>query len=382
MKLTVAKEQIVEGLQKAANVIPSRTGAAYLRSVWLKAENGTVSVMATDANIEFTGTYAASIAEDGLVGVQGRAFIDLVRQLPAGELKLTAEQDSSTLFLEQGKRKYKLPVNDPAWFQPFFQFPDNDAIEWSGDFLQELLDKVSFCIGDNDAADAITCLCLKPVGDGRIDVCGLNGHQFAIVSFTHDELAARLPEAGLLIQKKHLQELKKWLGSDAIELHISEKVLHLRTMDKRETLTLPIAAYTYPNYNVFMEKVQGDNVSHLSIDRKECMDALGRIAIFTENNCAYLTLHETEMNISAQDKEVGSADESIEAQYKGDIDRIAFPSRQLMEILGHFTSASIEFIFTGVEGPCCISGPDDPEYKVIIMPMKIADTTFYNEEEV
>ena len=45
MKLTVNKEQIIEGLLKAAAIIPAKAGAQYLRSIWLKAEEGSLSVM-------------------------------------------------------------------------------------------------------------------------------------------------------------------------------------------------------------------------------------------------------------------------------------------------------------------------------------------------
>jgi DNA polymerase-3 subunit beta len=37
---------------------------------------------------------------------------------------------------------------------------------------------------------------------------------------------------------------------------------------------------------------------------------------------------------------------------------------------------------TGTEGPCGIRGDDDPDYLVIIMPMKIVEETFYNEEYI
>ena len=55
MKLTIMKEHIIEGLQKAASIIPAKSGAAYLRSLWLKAEGDKLTIMSTDANIEFTG---------------------------------------------------------------------------------------------------------------------------------------------------------------------------------------------------------------------------------------------------------------------------------------------------------------------------------------
>ena len=384
MKLSVMKEQIIDGLQKAAAIIPAKAGAAYLRSIWLRADTGSLSVMATDANIEFTGRYPAEVQETGLIGVQGRAFVDLVRQLPAGPIQLTLDAASHTLLLEQGRRSYKLPVNGEEWFQNFSEFPSGEAVTWSGDFLQDVLDRVVFCISDDDAMDAIACLYMKPTGNGHIDVCGLNGHQFALVSFVHDDLAARLPEEGVLIQKKYLQDLKKWLGMDEIELNITDKRLYLRTLDGAESLSLPRAGHTYPDYNVFMSRLEGEGASHLSVDRKEAMEALGRILIFnTESDrCTYLDLSAQEAQLSAQGQDTGSASENLEVRYDGDIRRIAFPTRNLMDVLGHFASASVDMTLTGAEGPCGIRGNDDHDYTVIIMPMKVSETTYYSEEDV
>lgn len=384
MKLTVNKEQIIEGLLKAVAIIPAKAGAQYLRSIWLKADEGGLSVMSTDANIEFTGCYQAEVAEPGLIGVQGRAFVDLVRQLPSGVLHLSLDEASGNLLLEQGRRSYKLPVSGAEWFQNFSTFPEENTVTWSGDFLQDVLDKVTFCISEDDAMDAIACLCMKPRGNGRIDVCGLNGHQFALVSFTHDELAERLPEEGILIQKKYLQDIKKWLGVDEIELNITEKRLYLRSLGKAETLSLPRAAHQYPDYNIFMSKLASGDMHPMTLERKEAMEALGRILIFnTESDrCTYMDLSASEALLSAQGQDVGSANESLEVAYGGDIKRIAFPTRSLMDVLGHFVSAKIDMMLTGTEGPCGVRGADDPDYTVIIMPMKVSETTYYSEEDV
>ncbi len=51
------------------------------------------------------------------------------------------------------------------------------------------------------------------------------------------------------------------------------------------------------------------------------------------------------------------------------------------QILNHFSSEKVTLKFTGTEGPCGIEGADDPEYLVIIMPMKITEETYYNEED-
>ena len=385
MYCIVNKEQIIDGLQKAASIIPTRTGAAYLRSLWLKAENGTLTLMSTDASIEFTGSYVVDVREDGLVGVNGRAFVDLPRKLPQGELRMKLDASTGALLLEQGRRTYKLPVSDATWFQPLSTFPPEAAVVWSGDFFHELIDRVLFCISDDETADAIACLCLKPRPDKRIDVCGLNGHQFAIVTFAHDELHGCLPPEGLLIQKKYINELRKWLGADEIELNITDKRLFLRSGDGRETISLPRSGHVYPDYSAFLARLSGEGgkVSSLSLVRRECQEALDRLSIFNTDNdrCTYFELHPEEAVLSAQGQDTGSAAESLEVTYNGSIDRIAFPTRNMMDILTHYQSENLNLTLTGPEGPCGINGADDPDYTVLIMPMKIADQQYYEADK-
>ena len=386
MLVNVFKENVIEGLSKAANIIPTKTGAAYLRSIWLRADNNSLTIMATDSNIEFSGSYTAEVLQEGLVGVNGRNFVDLLRKLSSGvPISLTLEKGSGNLLISQkGTRNYKLPTNDSVWFQNFSVFPEDNSVVWSGDYLAELIDKISYCIADDENKDAIGCLHIKPTETGHIDACGLNGHQFAMLRFLHDELHTQLPKSGILIQRKYLGELKKWLGTDEIELNVTEKRLFLRTSDKKEMFSLPLSAYQYPDYVNFLSRVEGGNTSNLVINRKEMEEALERLLIFiSENNrCTYFSLSAKETVLSSNGLDVGSATETLEAEYNGDIKKIAFPTRNLLEIMDHYRSEKLTLVLTGTEGPCGIKGNDDPEYTVIIMPMKIVEETYYQEEKV
>lgn len=387
MYLTVKKEQIIEGLQKAASIIPSKAGAAYLRSIWLQALKGAdgdrLTIMSTDVNIEFTGTYPVDIREEGTAGVNGRAFVELLRRLPGGDITLRLDEESHILSVEQSRRSYKLPTVDPVWFQPLPPFPEEGAVLWSGDFFQDIIDKVAFCISDDDSAEGLACLYFKAGEEGKVDACGLNGHQFAMVRFINDELARLLPENGLLIQKKYVNELRKWLGSDEVMLNISERRFHIRTGSGSETLSIPRSAnFSYPDHLSFLARLDGANTSQLDVDRRETMDALDRLLIFNNDSdrCTYFRFSPQEVELSAQGQETGSATEHLEGTFQGDLELIAFPTRSLMDILGHFQSSSLHYVFTGAEGPCGITGSDDAEYTVILMPMKIAESSYYTEE--
>jgi len=387
MFLKVNRDEIIEGLQKSANIIPAKTGAAFLRTIWLQCENGNLNVMSTDSNLEFRGAYPASIEGEGLAGVQGRAFYDLVKQLRSkqGELTIRTDDDSANVIVEQGARKYKFPVNDPEWFQKFSTFPENGTVFWSGDFLHEIIEKIAFCISDEDSMEAIACIYIAPrevAGDKKVEVCGLNGHQFAMFNFVNDDIYNMLPEDGVLIQKKYLAELKKWLTADEIELAISDKRLFFRTGDQRETFTLPLSYYQYPNYQNFLAKLNDPDVSKLEVNRLEMVDALSRVSLFNtdSNRCAYFTFDGNEVLVSAQGQETGTARESLDATFSGDMKRIAFPTRNLIDILNHFNSDTVTFTLTGTEAPCGVSGADDKDYQVIVMPMMIQEETYYTEE--
>jgi len=382
MFVKVTRNDIIEGLQKSANIIPAKTGAAFLRTIWLSAENGSLRIMSTDSSLEFVGQYKADVVEEGLCGVQGRSFSDLIRKLPPGEIELKLDSANQTLLVNQAGRHYKLPVSEKNWFQPFAEFPQGEHVMWSGDFLQELIDRVLFCVADEDTMEAMACMYMRPLED-RVEVCGLNGHQFAMVGFVNDDIRGMLPPEGILIQKKYVVELKKWLTADEIELAISQKRLFLRTQDQQENFSLPISYYQYPDYKNFVSKLSVPGVSELDADKSAIAETLGRFLIFsTDNNrCTYFQLDQPgQLVLQSQGNDAGAGTEPIDAAFSGDLKKIAFPTRDLLDILGHFNSSKVHFTMTGAEGPCGIIGEDDSDYLVIIMPMKIVEETYYSEE--
>ena len=97
-----------------------------------------------------------------------------------------------------------------------------------------------------------------------------------------------------------------------------------------------------------------------------------------------MTLGGKELKLSADGSDIGSAREELEVEYSGELERIAFPTRSLMEIFSHFESERLQMLFTGAEGPCGIKGidPVDSDYLVIIMPMKVSEKSYYSEEAI
>ncbi len=152
MKMTINIEHCLSGVQKAGNITPSKVGSSYLKTMWIRAsrKKGTVSFMTTDASTEYIGTYPAEVLEDGLVGVQSRAMTDLIRNLPSGLVHIETDDKDSNVIVSQGKRLYKLPTSSATWFQEFSTFPEGDAVTWNGESLADIIEKILFCISDDE----------------------------------------------------------------------------------------------------------------------------------------------------------------------------------------------------------------------------------------
>jgi DNA polymerase-3 subunit beta len=384
MQIQIPKENILPGLQKAASIIPSKAGAAFLRTVWLQAAQDRLTVMSTDSKLEFSGSYEAECQASGLVGIQGRNIHELLRKLPAGEIQFRLDQENENLLIEQGKRKYKFPTYDTTWFQHFHEFPQESAVLWTGAELKSLIERIAFCIAD-DNTENMHYLKLVPLQEpqGWLEACGLNGHQFAMVRFEHEELAKRLGEEGLLIAKPYLLELRKWLDNDQIYFNMNNKRLFFTNKEQTEHFSLPLNIDTFPDYSNFLAYFDEENTT-MTVDKEELTEALNRLRIFnTETQqCSYFIFDNSELVIYSEGQETGEATESLRIDYQGDLDKIAFPTRDLIEILAHFESQSVRFEFTNALGPCKISGQRDEGYFVITMPVDITEEVYYEDENL
>jgi DNA polymerase-3 subunit beta len=381
MEARVVKEEVLSGIQKAASIVPAKTGAAFLRTIWLEYADSTLKVMSTDSKLEFSGIYPSRTASEGLVGVQGKNFFELFRKLPPGEVDLKADQENQSLLLEQGRRKYKLPIYDPSWFQNFAPFPDENAVSWSGQFLKDMISRITFCISD-DENDPMHCLKINPTQEhGVIEACGLNGHQFAMLRFEQQEVYSLLGEQGVLIAKPYLQELRKWLDTEEISFATSEKRLFFTNSKKNEIFSLPLNYENFPKYESFLSYFDGET-SSMVIDKEELLDSLERIIIFnTETQrCTYFVFDDKELVLYGQGQDTGEATETITIEFNGELEKILFPTKNLIDILQHFNSSSLTFTFTSSNGPCKITGEADEGYLVVIMPVAIQEETYYTEE--
>ncbi len=383
MKLKIRKEEILEGTQKSASITPSKTGAAYLRSTWLRARGDQLEIMATDANMEFTGKYEASVENEGLVGVNARKLAELIRRMPPGEIHLRLNENGNILYLEQGRKRFKLPTNDATWFQELSAFPE-DYFLWSGEELKKILNKTTFCIADNESLSGINCLFMTSQEDNQIEVCGLDTSKIAMYWFTDEKIHEILQRDNILLEKPYLNELRRWISSKEIYIGISSKKIFFSQDGGREIFSMPLRSGEFPGYQNILKTYKNQLNSSIKFYREEMLDCLERISLFTTGDfqSTHFKIFDDYIHLDYQGQESGEAYEEIECEAEGEVNEIILSTGQLIEILNHFESERIQFSLCYSTAPCFISGEEDTGYTCITMPIMVEEETYYTEEEI
>src|SRR5205085_10553622 len=107
MNLTIAKEQILTGLQAVQNVVSTRTTLPILSNVLLRAQDGRVEFTATDLDVTISCSVEATVKKEGATTLPVKKLVGIVRELTLGEIELDTD-DKNTTSLRSGSSFFKI----------------------------------------------------------------------------------------------------------------------------------------------------------------------------------------------------------------------------------------------------------------------------------
>ena len=91
MNLTIAKEQIINGLQAVQNVVSTRTTLPILSNVLIRAEKDRVELTATDLDVTISCGVEASVKKAGAATVPVKKLFGIVRELTSPEIEIEVD---------------------------------------------------------------------------------------------------------------------------------------------------------------------------------------------------------------------------------------------------------------------------------------------------
>lgn len=372
MKIIIERTALLGSLGHVQSVVERRNTIPVLSNVLLTAANGSLSLLATDMDLEISETVEAEVVRPGSATAPAHTLYDIARKLPDGsQVELDASGD--VLTLRSGRSKFNLGT------LPVADFPEMTRGTWShqfslkADVLKGLIDRTKFAISTEETRYYLNGIHIHATKGKAGEVPALravatDGHRLARVETPLPEGAEGLP--GVIIPRKTVLEVRKLLDEVAGNVDISLSETKIRFTLGDVTLISKLIDGTFPDYE---RVIPAGNSKLLSVDSKLFAGAVDRVAtISTEKSRAVkLALDVGVLTLSATAADAGSASEEIEVDYDGTPLEIGFNSRYLLDITGQIESGKAQFLMADGNSPTIVRDAADLAALYVLMPMRV-----------
>jgi DNA polymerase-3 subunit beta len=376
MKVRIARDELLTGLQRVQGVVEKRNTMPILSNILLEAKADGVDILATDLEIGMRGLYKASVQESGSVTLSARKLYEILKEIREPEIELTVTENNwATIYA--GKSQFKvvgLPSTD---------YPAMPAIEREGltplasAGLLELIRKTLFAVGDNDARYILNGLLVTLTVTEKktaLRLVGTDGHRLAVseqdLGSPSNKEAPR--EMKAIIPKKAAQEMRRLLeeGDGEPLIGFTKNLMIFRKSGL--LLTSRLMEGNYPNYQQVIPKDR-DPDKRLSVARTEFEGALRRVAVLSRDktNAVKMTLGSNRITLFTSNPDFGEATEELPARYGGDPLTTGFNARYLLDVLAVMDGESVSLQMESPLSPCLIREPNNTGFTCVVMPIKV-----------
>lgn len=368
MKLSISKEQIINGLQAVQNVVGSRTTLPILSNVLLNAQEGKLSLTATDLDVTISCSVQAEVRKPGAVTLPVKKLYGLVRELPPGEIEMDVD-DRNLCTIRSGGCLYKLNGLAAEEYPPITRFDQRKHITLPQERVKTMLRRTCFAVSTDETRYVLNGIFFS-LKDHKFTMVATDGRRLALAE---EEVDIPIEcQAEFIVPTKAINELNRLMQpTGQIELTFTENQVALTLSDDKGFSVLVISKLVEGNYPNFRQVIPNASAERVSLVREEFLQSLRRAEIMTseKSNSVKLSFTKNSLSITANTPEIGEARENLAINYKGNDIAIAFNPVYLMDPLKALDNDEV-FLDLNDElspGVVKINGP----FLYVIMPMRM-----------
>ena len=378
MKLTIARDEFVQGLARAHGVADRRSSMPVLANVLLETEGpGGLRISATDLHLGITGVVPASVETTGATTAAARTLFDIVRNLPDGEVSLSVDENQ-WLRVRCGRVNYRI-AGIPA--EDFPGLPSAEEVSFfclDAELLSRIIEQTHFAVSPDEGRPHLNGALFE--GDGaKLRMVATDGHRLSMIE---RDVEAEKGSFGfsMLIPLKGIHELRRLLDEGAGDIEVGAAGpnaffrRHLagagQGVETEVTMSVKLVDARFPPYEKVIPK---STERHVTVARVPLLEALRRASLISREKSAAIRmiLGDHRLTVTSDNPDVGEASEEVDADYDGEELVMGFNGRYVMDTLSALDSESIVLELNGATDACVIKSSDDDGYLGVVMPMRL-----------
>jgi len=367
MDVKVNREQLLPILSRVIAVVERRQTLPILGNLLLRAEEGWLTIVGTDMEIEIRSRCLAQVLEAGEGTVPARKLGDICRSLADGSEVRLKMGGGDRCVLTAGRGRYVLGTLPALDFPIMESISPELVIEMEEGVLKRVLEKTAFAMAQQDVRYYLNGLFLE-IEESCLRAVATDGHRLAC--YVHPCRLGVAKSQAVIIPFKTVNELRRQLGSgsNVVRVEFGERLIRFVVGDTVSSSKLVDGRY--PEYG----RVIPAGLTKVAVaDREELRRALSRTAILSNEKYRGLrvSFESGVLRLVAHNPEQEEAEEEMELDYSGEATVIGFNVAYLADLLAAVDTAEVEVHFDDSSSSSLWRGVGGSGETYVVMPMRL-----------
>ena len=384
MKIRLERDVLAEAVQWAARSLPLRPSVPILAGLLVRADAEGVTFSSFDYETSAQIHVTAAVADEGQVLISGRLLADISRSLPPKPVDITS--DDTKMELICGSARFTLQTLPVADYPSLPAMPEATGTVPSAVFAQAV-GQVVVAAGRDELLPVFTGVRVE-IDDDTISLLATDRYRMALKDLTWNPSKPQGSGTALVPAKVLSETSRSMTAGEEIMLSLSDGgagdgIIGFQghgPAGERQTTTRLLDG-EFPKVRHIMETAALMNVR---VSTTEAIAAAKRVALVAERNTSLrMLMGDGFVTLEAATGDQAQASESIEAIIDqsggGDpaVTAAGFNPSYLLDALGAFDTAYVNFGFTAPSKPCQLTGlatlDGNPltDYRHVIMLMRL-----------
>lgn len=365
MKFTISKLAFLDALQQVQHVVSNRTTLPILSNVLIEAAAGQLRLTTTDLDVGVSGVVSAEIEKEGSTTLPAKRLVSIIRELPSELVEISVDNKNQA-SIKSGPSFFKIIGLSEDEFPPLPKFEDAREYKMPQAILRDSLKKTAYAISTDETRYVLNGI-FTSFRDGKVTLVATDGRRLAMVE--NDLEFPATNEVDIIIPSKAVQELQRLLGNEGdviIKLTDSQIAFEIAG----NLLVSKLIEGNYPNYR---QVIPGSTTERIKVGREAFLESLRRVSLLAsdKSNSIKLSFTASGIDLMANSKDIGEAQESVAVAYAGKEFSIAFNPEFLMAPLKNLEVDTIYLDLIDEMSPGVIR--IDGTFLYVIMPMRVTN---------
>lgn len=363
MKFVCSKANLLAGVQTVSKAVPNKTTMSILECILVDTTKGNITLTANDMELGIETVIQGSIVEKGIIALDAKIFLDIVRKLPDNDITVETDANYKTTITCE-KAKFNIIGKSGEDFSYLPSIERNDSILLSQFSLKEVVRQTIFSISDNDT-NKIMSGELFEIMDDKLKVVSLDGHRVSIRNIT---LKNSYPHKKVIVPGKTLSEISKILPGDV------DKDVHIFFMDRHIVFefdkTIVVSRLIEGEYLRIEQMLSNDYETKVTVNKRvllECIDRATLLVKEGDKKPIIINILDGVMELKINSI-IGSMNEDIDIQKSGKDMMIGFNPNFLIDALKVIDDDDIDIYLVSAKAPCFIRDAKE-NYIYMILPV-------------